>query len=127
MRIFAGSFSSVGATKKTSPSNRSWPTIVSRARLVDADDAAFGPSAGLAKRDLDLDLVAVHGGAGERGRDEDVAVESFDLSLRERRTRIHRDAAMIVPSTRFRACASYRFPLCCVELAFLDELSRGCP
>ena len=33
MRIFAGSFSSVGATKKTWPSKRSWPTIVSRARF----------------------------------------------------------------------------------------------
>ena len=33
MRIFEGSFSSIGATKNTWPSNRSWPTTVSLARF----------------------------------------------------------------------------------------------
>ena len=47
------------------------------------DHAAFGASPGLAQDDFDLHLVAVHGGAGHRRRNEDVASDTFNLSVRE--------------------------------------------
>ena len=45
--------------------------------LHDADDAAFGASLAGVRGDLDEDLVAVHGLAGFKGRDEDIALEAL--------------------------------------------------
>src|SRR5439155_17431338 len=47
--------------------------------LRDVHHSAFRPPARLAQRDLHLDLVSVHRGSGEYGRNEDVAFHALDL------------------------------------------------
>ena len=79
MRIFAGSFSSVGATKKAWPSNRSCADDGFPRSLDDADDTAFGASARFPVGDLHLHLISVHRRARQRGRNEDVAVDARDF------------------------------------------------
>ena len=79
MRIFAGSFSSVGATKKTWPSNRSCADDRFPRPFGHADDAAFRPSAGFPQVISTFTLSPFIAEPVSAGGNEDVAVDAGDF------------------------------------------------